>query len=105
MQGALSHITAAPPKLINGENFSIAHFDPNGVDELVFQMPDSSLTILAVYIGGIRGREGVQYEKNDEARTVTYLGAAADLADVGIDVDYFRTTGEDFADDFSEDFD
>lgn len=65
-----------------------AYFDGDGAT-LVFNVDDGNdISIQSVFVGGQRYKEGTDYTKDNDAKTVTLLGAAPPVG-VGIDVEYF----------------
>lgn len=68
-----------------------AYFDGDGAEtEFTIEDP-STIQIQSVFVGGQRYREDVDYTKDNETKTVTFLGDAVPEG-VGIDVEYFSYT-------------
>ena len=72
--------------------FDTEYFTADGI-ATVFTVPESdAIQIVAVYVGGQRMKEGVDYTVNLTAKTVTM--ASVIPSGIGIDVEYFTSLGE-----------
>lgn len=79
-----------------------AYFDGDGV-QMEFVIPFAyDVKIAGVFVGGQRMREGVDYNKDDDTKTVTMLFVVG--AGIGIDVEYFAAKARSFDYSFDEFF-
>lgn len=65
-----------------------AYFDGDGVTQEFIIDDDNDISIHSVFVGGQRFKEGVDYSKDNETKTITILGDPVPVG-VGIDVEYF----------------